>query len=191
MSKKLKDFSRLEIYDFVIEYALSPLCTSLEECAKSYGISQYMAKKLVYKAISDCIVDDNVVDILADKAQRSASKHAYDEGICQAPFSTYQKYQSLKEERKNFTIPQEDGIKLVIEYAASPLSKETFCEKNAISKTLFDRTFVQVISNCLVADDIVKSLYRKAFEASRNPYKVNKLFEKLWKARKQFQKSHL
>ena len=70
-------------------------------------------------------------------------------------------------------------------------SKETFCEKNAISKTLFDRTFVQVISNCLVADDIVKSLYRKAFEASRNPDKVNKLFEKLWKARKQFQKSHL
>jgi len=191
MSKKFKsDFSRREIYKFVTLYCFSPLTFSLEECAKFYKISKWMAKQLIYTSISECIVEDNVVEILSQKAYQSACEHAYKKGIPNAPISTQVKYEKLKKARKSFNFSDEQAIEIALLYAVSPLSKHHFCEENGLTKTLFDRTIQRVIIENLVSDDIVYDLEDKSLNSSSNSVAVTALFEKLWKARMRYKQEH-
>lgn len=189
--KRVSDFSRKEIYDFIMTYCFSPLFSTLEELAASYNISKQTAKKLIYRSIQDCIVENDVVDILCDKAYHSAFLHACQDGISKAPSSTYNKYETLKKNRKLFCLSDEECTGVAISYLVSPLNKADFCKQYPMTKALLDRTLKKVIIEGLISDNIVEDLHQKALSFSSNPASVDTLFEKLLKARAEYQKQHI
>lgn len=188
MAKKQKsDFSRKEVYDFVFDYAHCPLFNTLEDCANSYHISIRMAKQLIYRAISECIVEDDTVAILCQKSYQSAFQHACQEKIYKAPYSAYTKYEQLKKERQRFCLSSEETIRIVVSYLASPLNKELFCVENAMTKALFDRTLKIAILHQLISDDMVEDLRQKALHSTSDASAVNSLFDSLKLARASYQ----
>ena len=60
-----------------------------------------------------------------------------------------------------------------------------------MTKALFDRTLKKAIIHGLVSDDVVEDLYQKALSFSKDSSRVNALFEKLRKARLQYQEQHI
>lgn len=181
----LSDYSRREIQNFIMTYCYSPLYGSLEECAKSYGISTNMAKKFIYAAISKCMVEDDVAEILRQKSYLSAMKHAYQDGIHSAPQSSYRKYSNLNLERKLFSFSDAEALEIALMYAASPLDKSEFCRKNAMTKAIFDKTLKKAIVENLFSDDLVTDLQNKALSFASDPDVVNQFFENLWRQRKE------
>lgn len=179
------DYSRRDIQNFVMTYCYSPLYDSLEECAESYHISTDMAKKFIYAAISKCIVEDDVVEILREKSYRSAIRHAYQEGIHSAPQSSYRKYSNLNLERKLFSFSDTEALEVTLMYATSPLDKSEFCSSNGMTKSIFDQTLKRAIVENLISDDLVTDLQNKALSFASDPDVVNQFFEKLWKQRKE------
>lgn len=186
-TKQKGDFSRKEVYQFVIDYVDCPLFNTLEDCATSYNISTRIAKQLIYRAVAECIVEDNIVDILCNKAYQSAFQHACQEQIHKAPHSAYVKYEQLKKVRQSFCLTDEQSVEIVILYIASPLNKKLFCEENAITRALFDRTLKIAIIHRLISDDMVEDLREKALYTSSSTSSVNSLFESLKLARANYQ----
>ncbi len=181
----LKDYSRKEIQDFVLTYCYSPLYDDLEDCAKSYGLSVNMAKKFIYTAISKCIVEDDVVEILFRKSHLSAVRHCILDGIHVAPQSCYQKYSNLNTERKLFKFSDTEAIEIALMYAGSPLRKSNFCSENAMTKAILDQTLRRAIVENLISDSLVTDLQNKALSFAADTEKVKQFFEKLWKQRKE------
>ncbi|MCI9177784.1 MAG: hypothetical protein HFJ28_04330 [Clostridia bacterium] len=185
------DFSRKEIYDFVMTYCFSPLFSTLEELALSYDISKQTAKSLIYTAIAECIVEDDAVNILCQKAYQRAFMHSCQDKVYKAPSATYGKYEELKKLRKSFCFSDEQITEIILLYLTSSFDKTHFCTDYPMTKALFDRTLKKAIIHGLVSDDVVEDLYQKALSFSKDSSRVNALFEKLRKARLQYQEQHI
>ena len=189
--KRKSDFSRKEIYDFIMTYCFSPLFRTLEELALSYDISKQTAKSLIYTSICECIVEDDAVDILCQKAYQSAFMHSCQDKVYKAPSAAYDKYEELKELRKSFCLSDEQSTEIAMLYLTSSFDKAGFCTDYPMTKALFDRTLKKVITQGLVSDSVVEDLYQKALSFSKDPSRVNALFEKLKEARLNYQKQHI
>ncbi len=183
MKKCKNDFSRQEVFDFVTHYYSGHPYDSLKSLAEFYGISMYMAKQLIYRSIGECIVDDDVVEWLYQKACSSAFVHSYKDKIYKAPLTTHTKYESLKQQRQAYLFPDDICIDIAVMYAFSPLSKEPFCKENYMTKALFDRILKHVIIHNLISDDFVDDLQEKALQTAIFQPKVYNLFTTLWELR--------
>lgn len=193
MSKILEErvrqkFLRSQILDFVTKYALLPFSDSLEEYSKDHDVSTDTAKAMIAVAISDCIVEDDVVNVLERKAVMSAYMHK--DKLALSISSINKKYQRLKEARKNFRFSDDETVDVIMQYTTSPFSKKEFCKKGGITLRLFGTTMKIGISRCLVPDDVVQRLYQKSLSNAFNTSAVKVLYEKLWKAREEYQKLH-
>ena len=187
MRKFLKDFSRTEIRDIAINYSQNPV---VNLWAETYGISTYMLKKLLYKAIYDCIVENNVAIAILDSIKNRAMQHSKN-GKSSALYYFNIKYEKVVAERKEFMLSDEDAVWLTRDYAASPLKKEDFCFENAVSRGLLSKSLLHVTCNCLVEYTVVDVLEEKALAADGcNPVIVEELFEKIARARRRYEQNH-
>ena len=187
MRKFLKDFSRAEIREIAINYSQEPVVSRWSEV---YGISADMLKKLRYKAISDCIVENDAAKIILESVRKRAILHS-EEGKDAALYSFSKKCEMLISARKSFMLPDEEAVLLTQEYASSSLSKKQFCAENALTCSLFDRALIHVTCDCMVEDDVVEALEEKALSSDLyDEITVNELFEKIAKARRRFTQVH-
>ncbi len=187
MRKYLKDFSRTEIRDIAISYSKNPIAS---QCAEIHEISTDMLKKLLYKAISDCIVENDVAYAILESIKKRAIWHSK-EGKEAAIYCFNKKYKQVVSARKAFMLSDEEAIRITKTYSYSSLSKKQFCFENAITCSLLDRTLLYTTCNCMVEDDIVEVLNEKALSYdSCNEFLVDELFEKIAKARRRFRQEH-
>ena len=187
MKKYLKNFSRSDIRDIAISYSQNVLPS---QCAKEFGISTNMLKKLLYKAISDCIVEGDVAIIILASIRDRAIRHSK-EGKETAIYCFNKKYEQVVSDRKAFMFSDEEAILITKNYASSPLNKKQFCHKNIMTCSLLDRTLLHTTCNCMVDDDVVEALKKKALlYDSCNEMVVSELFEKIATARRRFRQEH-
>jgi len=185
----LRKFSRKEIGDFVYGYSVLPFSASLRQYASDNKLSIDTFKSMIAVSISHCIVDNNTVDILEQKAVLAAYKH-FDDIQALSIQSVKKQYDGLRKQRKSFSFTDEEAIQLIIKYAFSPFPKREFCKREGITISLFDRTFLTGISTCLVADDIVSALQIKSILHTYDHSAVTSLYQKLWLTRKEYQETH-
>ncbi len=187
MKKYLKDFSRSEIKDIALSYSQNSVPN---QCARKFGISTDMLKKLLYKAISDCIVEDDVACIILESIKERAIRHSK-EGKEASVYCFNKKYKQVVSQRKAFMLSDEEAVRITKMYSTSIFGKKQFCFKNDITCRLLNKTLLYTTCNCMVDDDIVEALNEKALSYdSCNEVIVNELFEKIAKARRRFRQEH-
>ncbi len=184
MRKKQKSFSRIEIRDIAIKFSKNP---SLVNCAKELGITGIVLKSLLYDSISKCIVEADMANVFLKVIREFVIQNGDDSALI--GFNLICKQIIAK--RKSFMLSNYQAICITIRYSSSPLNKKQFCFENAITCSLLDRTLLYTTCNCMVEDDIVEALNKKALSHdSCNESLVNELFEKIAEARRKFRQEH-
>jgi len=173
--KRLKDFSRAQIKKIATEYARSEPACNHSYFEREYEISDSTFYNLLNKAIIESIVDEEIARQIGEKASRNSTVKAGKYAGVRSKIHN----EHLLLKRKNFRFPKKEAKEIVIKYSESSLSKEKFCEKNCITKKLFDNAMIRAITQNWITNKCYKRLKSKAIKNHDDSPEVYELFQKL------------
>ena len=159
MGKKLKSFSRAEIFDIASKYAYLPNAISTDSFCLHYHISYTLLFRLLKKAIVESVISDAIVDELKEKLKN-------DSFYQNAGFSfLYFKNQIGKYETKrtSFHFSKKQTRFYAKDYVASPLSMKEYAKANYMTQELLLETLQRANKKHFIEESTVIALKLKEF----------------------------
>jgi len=179
--RQLRDFSRSKIKEIAEEYANTTLEYTCSYFKKTYGMSRGTFYNLIEKAIIESIVDENTAFKICSKSNQNSIMKVGEQAGARAD----KHYIYLMLRRRQFRFSKKRAKEIASEYSESSLNKKEFCEKNAISIKLFDKTLKTSIVEGYISYKCFERLRDKAIETRKDSQQeVIDFFENLSKERK-------
>ena len=181
MTRKLKDFSREQIYKIASEYATSPNHITAYYFCRAYNIKEGVFYNILKKAVIESIVSIDYVGYMKEKSAYNAYHHAENDGM----HLSENNYDFYLEKRRTFHFNNKLTKQYAENYAKSPLSLKEFAKVNYMSPKLLESTLQRAIEENLVKEDTVIVLRLKALKWNASD-RVNPFFDKMLEKRKEY-----
>jgi len=158
--RHLKDFSRQQIKKIATEYAKTPLDITHTYFEERYDISGSTFYGILKNAVIKGIVEDDIVEKMAYKAQENSREKAGDAGA----FRSNHFYDYLKKRRRIFELTLSEKIEITIKYSKSNLDKHEFAKRNALTVKLLQKTLLSALTENMVDDATFETIRKKALK---------------------------
>ena len=174
MKKTVRNLSRKTIAEIATRYAQTNFLYSHEYFSREYEISKSTFYATLEKAVVENIVDDKIVEQMAQKAAYNSKVKAGEAG----KHRSRKHYERLLLKRRQYMPSKEQAIIWTNEYAKFQYHKKDFATKNFITIALLNKVIHKSIVENWITDDVVELLKNKSL-SKENSEKVTKFWENI------------